>query len=85
MATFPKYERLVMLERCAEQPTSAKDIAGNKDQLPSVAYHIRELRKDGLIRRSGERRRRGAIQTFYVATPKGEEVLMQIGLDGASS
>lgn len=51
---------------------SPKDIANEIDQpLGTVAYHVRELQRFGVLRRAGRQQVRGATQHFYVLTAAG--------------
>jgi DNA-binding transcriptional ArsR family regulator len=51
-----------------ERTASATDIATEIGApLGNVAYHVRTLASLGMIKRVGQRRRRGAIESFYKA------------------
>lgn len=57
------------LALCAVRPTSAKEVANALDISVSAAwYHVDKLHKLGCIKPAGSRRRRGAIERYYVAT-----------------
>lgn len=45
------------------------------ESLGATAHHVRALVRRGLIEWAGERRARGAVQTFYTATQEGRSAL----------
>jgi DNA-binding transcriptional ArsR family regulator len=66
-------QRLAILERMTTEPPdgapgwSAVTIASAlSEPLAKTSHHMRVLRDRGWLREVGQRRRRGAIQTFYV-------------------
>src|SRR3954464_891000 len=72
--------RIGILERLEEvgqtSPSQAAD--GGSASLPAVAYHMRELKSAGLIRASGTRRARGAVEHFYELTDRGRAAVSAI-------
>lgn len=72
--------RLLVLEACADGPTSPKDIAKANPgyTLGTVSYHVRALADDRLIKLSRTTQVRGAVAHFYVTTAKGRRVLEQV-------
>jgi DNA-binding transcriptional ArsR family regulator len=59
--------------------TSPSSVAAQvSESLPTLAYHMRELRTVGLIRASGTRPARGAVEHFYVLTKEGEAAVRAI-------
>jgi DNA-binding transcriptional ArsR family regulator len=61
--------RAKALSMMALEPASPKEIAAAMGMpVANVAYHVRELEKAGLIELVERKRRRGAIEHFYLAT-----------------
>ena len=59
--------------------TSPSAVAAQaKESLPTLAYHMRELRTVGLIRQSGTRPARGAVEHFYELTSEGKAAVRAI-------
>lgn len=54
-------------------PTQLNDRIPNTT-LPSIAYHVRELKSFGWIRSAGTRPARGAVEHFHVLTPEGKRL-----------
>ncbi|MFL5884697.1 MAG: ArsR/SmtB family transcription factor [Thermoleophilaceae bacterium] len=57
-------------------PSEAAD--GGSASLPAVAYHMRELKSAGLIKASGTRPARGAVEHFYDLTDRGRAAVRAI-------
>jgi DNA-binding transcriptional ArsR family regulator len=57
-------------------PSEAAD--GGSASLPAVAYHMRELKSAGLIKASGTRPARGAVEHFYELTDRGRAAVRAI-------
>lgn len=75
MAGLGHPERHRVLMACALRPQSPKTLAADRERIGFTAYHFRVLAARGLIEVSFQQRVRGSIQTFYVATEKGRELL----------
>jgi DNA-binding transcriptional ArsR family regulator len=59
--------------------TSPSQVADGADaSLPAVAYHMRELKSAGLIKATGTRPARGAVEHFYELTDRGQAALTAI-------
>jgi DNA-binding MarR family transcriptional regulator len=68
----------------AASPLSPKQIADRTGhKLPNVAYHVRILVDDGLIRQTRTRPVRGAVEHFYTLTPRGRRALELVPDDQA--
>lgn len=68
----------ILLSIVAErgQPASTTDLARITDEtLGATAHHVRALARAGLLDWAGERRARGALQTFYVVSDAGRAAL----------
>jgi DNA-binding transcriptional ArsR family regulator len=66
--------RAKALSMMAERPTSPKEIAAAVGKpIGNVAYHIRELKKAGVVILVDEQKRGGATEHFYVATTIDDE------------
>lgn len=61
----------VYFERGRLSPREATDLLGDVS-LGSLSYHVRAMSADGLLKRSGERQVRGAIEHFYRLSALGE-------------
>lgn len=58
------------------RPISTSDVARVTGQsLGATAHHMRALAGSGFLDWAGERRARGALQTFYVVSEQGREAL----------
>ena len=72
--------RIGILDRMNEvgrtSPSQAAD--GGSASLPAVAYHMRELKSAGLIRATGTRPARGAVEHFYELTDRGRAAVRAI-------
>ena len=72
--------RIGILDRMEEigrtSPSQAAD--GGSASLPAVAYHMRELKSAGLIKASGTRPARGAVEHFYELTDRGRAAVRAI-------
>jgi DNA-binding transcriptional ArsR family regulator len=72
--------RIGILDRLNEvgrtSPSEAAD--GGSASLPAVAYHMRELKSAGLIKASGTRPARGAVEHFYELTERGRAAVRAI-------
>ena len=59
--------------------TSPSQVAdGASASLPAVAYHMRELKSAGLIKATGTRPARGAVEHFYELTDRGRAAMTAI-------
>lgn len=67
--------RLRILLACAVMPQSPKTLTTPEASLQVVAYHFRTLHQRGLIEVHDRVRRRGSVQTFYVLSDTGRELL----------
>lgn len=68
----PRQRVLLSILSEEERPLSATELARLTGQtLGATAHHVRSLARTGLIEWAGERRVRGAMQTFYRPTEKG--------------
>ncbi len=66
--------RAKALSMMAERPTSPKEIAAAVGKpIGNVTYHIRELKKAGMVMLVEEKKRRGATEHFYLATTIDDE------------
>lgn len=73
---------LLSIVEAAEQPLSTSDLAEIADEtLGATAYHVRALAKGGYIGWAGDRQGRGALQTFYIITAKGQAALRATRVD----
>ena len=64
------------------QPISTTDLAQiTEESLGATAHHVRAMVKDGLLDWAGERRARGALQTFYVISEEGSLALREPRID----
>jgi DNA-binding transcriptional ArsR family regulator len=72
--------RIGILRKLGEvgQASPSAVAADASESLPTLAYHMRELRTVGLIRPSGTRPARGAVEHFYVLTQEGEAAVQAI-------
>lgn len=62
----PLRRRILRLAVKAPDALSPVQVAARLDEhLSNVSYHIRQLRKAGLLRLVGTRQRRGAMEHFY--------------------
>lgn len=80
--------RLEVLVTLAEQDgeLSPKDLSALLDlPLGNVAYHVRALAKDKLVRERRSRPVRGATEHFYVITARGRRTLELMPSNGASA
>jgi DNA-binding transcriptional ArsR family regulator len=72
--------RIGILDRMNEvgrtSPSQAAD--GGSASLPAVAYHMRELKSAGLIKATGTRPARGAVEHFYELTDRGHAAVRAI-------
>lgn len=60
--------------RGASKPMSPRQFAVvTAATLGTTAYHVRELSKLGLLKSSGTRPARGAVEHFYTLSPTGEQ------------
>lgn len=74
----------VLLSIVAEhgQPTSTTDLARiTGETLGATAHHVRALSRNGMLEWAGERRARGALQTFYTISEAGREALREPRID----
>jgi predicted ArsR family transcriptional regulator len=72
---------LSIMAECG-RPISTTELARIVGQtLGATAHHVRALARRGLIEWAGERRVRGAMQTFYVVTEHGTAALKRPRLD----
>ncbi|HEU4976507.1 MAG TPA: helix-turn-helix domain-containing protein [Baekduia sp.] len=68
----PRQRVLLSILAESERPLSATELAQMTGQtLGATAHHVRALARAGLIAWAGERRVRGAMQTFYRPTEEG--------------
>lgn len=71
--------RAKALSMMAERPTSPKEIAAAVGKpIGNVAYHIRELKKAGMVMLVDEKKRGGATEHFYLATTIDDEASNRI-------
>jgi predicted ArsR family transcriptional regulator len=68
-------ERLRIMRACAVVSQSPKTMATREVSLQTIAYHFRVLHQRGLIEVHDQVRRRGSIQTYYVLSDTGRELL----------
>lgn len=72
----PRQRVILSILAEGERPLSATDLARLTGQtLGATAHHVRSLARTNLIEWAGERRVRGAMQTFYRPTKKGVAAL----------
>jgi DNA-binding transcriptional ArsR family regulator len=72
--------RIGILDRLNEVGRTSPSEAANgaAASLPAVAYHMRELKAAGLIKASGTRPARGAVEHFYELTDRGQAAVRAI-------
>jgi hypothetical protein len=85
----PRQRVILSILAEGERPLSATDLARLTGQsLGATAHHVRALARAAMIEWAGERRVRGAMQTFYRPTegglaalrrPRTEALLMLVG------
>ncbi|HEX4670609.1 MAG TPA: winged helix-turn-helix domain-containing protein [Solirubrobacterales bacterium] len=74
--------RAKALSMMAERPTSPKEIAAAVGKpIGNVAYHIKELKKAGMVMLVEEKKRGGATEHFYLATTIDDEASRRIHPD----
>lgn len=66
----------------SKSPTALLHLMPEGTNLGSLAYHVRALDKQGLIRETKEVRVRGAIEHFYALTADGKRLLRRLKLTG---
>lgn len=67
---------LLAIFATSERALSTTDVSKLTDQtLGATAHHVRTLAARGYLAKAREHRVRGALQVFYVASPKGERAL----------
>jgi hypothetical protein len=74
----------VLLSIVAEhgQPISTTDLSRiTGETLGATAHHVRALAREGLLEWAGERRARGALQTFYLVSEAGRAALREPRID----
>jgi hypothetical protein len=70
--TSPRQGVLLSIIAEVDRPISTTELARLVGQsLGATAHHVRALARQGLIEWAGERRVRGALQTFYVPSDAG--------------
>lgn len=70
--------RIQILDQMRADPLSPKGLTQlitPRVALGTVAYHVRALLDAGLIRESGTKPVRGAVEHFYRLTPRGQRYL----------
>lgn len=78
----PRQQALLAIFAELQRPTSASQLSAlTGETLGATAHHVRNLARQGLIERAGERRMRGARQTFYTVTDDGHAALRRLPAD----
>lgn len=73
---------LLTIIASSERPLSTTDVCQvTRNTLGATAHHVRSLAKRGFIEWAGERRVRGALQTYYRITADGQSALLAAHID----
>ena len=71
--------RLIILDAARRGEITANDVSVvNKLPLGTVAYHVRALHQQGVLRTTKTRRVRGAVQSYYRITARGNKIWNKI-------